>query len=182
MESASKLKVGHGLDETIRVGPLKSVDGKERVIKYIEKGIEEGAKLRLDGRNPKIVGGYPDACFVGPTIFQDATPDMTIGREEIFGPVMSIMRAESFDEAIDMIHSNPYGNGASIFTSNGKLAREFQCRVQAGNIGINVGVPAPVASFPFGGMKDSFFGVLHGEGQEVIRFFTESKVVVQRWF
>jgi malonate-semialdehyde dehydrogenase (acetylating)/methylmalonate-semialdehyde dehydrogenase len=182
VESATKLKVGHGLDETIQVGPLKSVDGKERVIKYIEKGIEEGAKLRLDGRNPKIVGGYPDTCFVGPTIFQDATPDMTIGREEIFGPVISIMRAESFDEAIDMIHSNPYGNGASIFTSNGKLAREFQYRVQAGNIGINVGVPAPVASFPFGGMKDSFFGVLHGEGQEVIRFFTESKVVVQRWF
>ena len=181
VEAASKIKVGYGLDETVQIGPLQSVDGKERVLRYIEKGIKEGAKLRLDGRKPEIVGNYPDACFVGPTIFENVTPDMTIGREEIFGPVMSVMRAKNLDEAIEMIHDNPYGNGACIFTSNGKLAREFQYRVKTGNIGINIGVPAPMANFPFSGMKDSFCGVLHGGGQEVISFFTESKVVVQRW-
>jgi malonate-semialdehyde dehydrogenase (acetylating)/methylmalonate-semialdehyde dehydrogenase len=107
---------------------------------------------------------------------------MAIAKEEIFGPVASIMKARSFDKAIDIVHSLPFGNAASIFTSSGKLAREFQYRVECGNIGINIGVVAPMAFFPFSGMKDSFFGTLHGQGQETIRFFTESKVVIQRWF
>jgi malonate-semialdehyde dehydrogenase (acetylating)/methylmalonate-semialdehyde dehydrogenase len=107
---------------------------------------------------------------------------MTIGREEIFGPVASIMRARYLDEALEIIHSNPYGNASCIFTSSGKLAREFQRRVRAGNVGINIGIAAPMAFFPFGGMGDSFFGVLHGQGKEAVRFFTESKVVIQRWF
>jgi len=182
VDAASKIRVGYGLDESVQMGPLRDKSKKERVIGFIEKGIEEGAKLRLDGRNIKLVGDWPHDCFLNPSVFEDVTPDMTIGREEIFGPVASIMRARSLDEAIEMIHSNPYGNAASIFTSSGKWAREFQYRVQCGNIGINIGIVAPMAFFPFGGMKDSFFGTLHGQGREVIRFFTESKVVIQRWF
>jgi malonate-semialdehyde dehydrogenase (acetylating)/methylmalonate-semialdehyde dehydrogenase len=182
VDAASRIRVGYGLDESVQMGPLQSVDKKERVTGYIEKGIEEGAKLRLDGREVEIIGDYPDTCFLGPTVFEDVTPEMTIGREEIFGPVASVMRAADLDEAIELIHSNPYGNAASIFTSSGRWAREFQYNVQCGNIGINIGIAAPMAFFPFSGMKDSFFGVLHGQGREAIRFFTESKVVIQRWF
>jgi malonate-semialdehyde dehydrogenase (acetylating)/methylmalonate-semialdehyde dehydrogenase len=182
VDAASKIRVGYGLDETVQMGPLRDKTKKERVTKFIEKGIEEGANLRLDGRNVKLVDDWPQDCFLNPTVFEDVTPDMTIGREEIFGPVASIMRARSLEEAIEMIHGNPFGNAASIFTSNGKWAREFQYRVQCGNIGINIGIVAPMAFFPFSGMKQSFFGILHGQGQEAIRFFTESKVVIQRWF
>ena len=182
VDAALKIRVGYGLDETVQMGPLRDKSKKERVIKFIEKGIEEGAKLSLDGRNVKLVGDWPHDCFLNPTVFEDVTPDMTIGREEIFGPVASIMKARSLDEAIEMIHNNPFGNAASIFTSNGKWAREFQYRVYCGNIGINIGIVAPMAFFPFSGMKQSFFGILHGQGQEAIRFFTESKVVIQRWF
>ncbi len=164
------------------MGPLQSKDKKERVLGYIQKGIEEGATLRLDGRKIKIEGDYPTTCFLNPTVFEDVTPEMTIGREEIFGPVASVMKAESLDRAIEMIHSNPYGNAASIFTSSGKWAREFEYRVQAGNVGINIGIAAPMAFFPFTGMKDSFFGTLHGQGKEAVRFFTESKVVIKRWW
>jgi len=182
VDAAAKIRVGYGLDESVQMGPLRDRSKKERVIGFIERGIEEGAKLRLDGRNVKLVGDWSHDCFLNPTVFEDVTPDMTIGREEIFGPVASIMRVRSLDEAIEMIHSNPYGNAASIFTSSGKWAREFQYRVQCGNIGINIGIVAPMAFFPFSGMKDSFFGTLHGQGREAIRFFTESKVVIQRWF
>lgn len=182
VDATSRIRVGYGLDESVQVGPMQSADGKERVLRYIEKGIEGGAKLILDGRKLKIIGEYPDTCFLNPTVFEDVTPEMAIGSEEIFGPVMSVMRARDLDEAIEMIHGNPYGNAASLFTSNGKLAREFQYRVQTGNVGINIGVVAPMAFFPFGGMKESFFGTVHGQGQEAIRFFTESKVVIQRWF
>ena len=149
---------------------------------FIEKGIEEGAKIILDGRKVEIKGNYPLDCFLGPTVFENVKPYMTIAKEEIFGPVASIIRAKSLDEAIDIIHTSRYGNAACIFTSSGKTAREFQYRVQCGNIGINIGIAAPMAFFPFSGMKDSFFGILHGQGKEVIRFFTESKVVIQRWW
>jgi malonate-semialdehyde dehydrogenase (acetylating)/methylmalonate-semialdehyde dehydrogenase len=182
IDAALKIRVGYGLDETVQMGPLRDKSKKERVTGFIEKGVEEGAKLSLDGRNVKTVGDWPHHCFLNPTAFEDVTPDMTIGREEIFGPVASVMRARSLDEAIEMIHNNPFGNAASMFTSNGKWAREFQYRVQCGNIGINIGIVAPMAFFPFSGMKQSFFGILHGQGQEAIRFFTESKVVIERWF
>jgi malonate-semialdehyde dehydrogenase (acetylating)/methylmalonate-semialdehyde dehydrogenase len=182
VEATSKIRVGYGLDETIQMGPMQSVDGKERVLKYIEVGIKEEANLILDGRKPNINGNYPDTCFVNPTIFENVTPGMRIGKEEIFGPVASVIRAKDLDEAIEMINYSSYGNAASIFTSNGKAAREFQYRVECGNIGINIGIVAPMAFFPFSGMKDSFYGVLHGQGRDAIRFFTESKVVIQRWF
>lgn len=115
-------------------------------------------------------------------MFEGATPEMTICCEEIFGPVASILRADDLDEAIKICNASPFGNGDAIFTSSGKSAREFQYRVESGNVGINVGIVAPMAFFPFSGMKDSFFGVLHGQGKDAIRFFTESKVVIQRWF
>ncbi len=180
--SASRIRMGYGLDDTVHMGPLRDKKKRDRVVGYIEKGLEEGATLLLDGRQFELVNDIPDTCFVGPTVFENVTLDMTIAREEIFGPVASVMKARSLKEAIEMIHQIPYGNAASIFTNSGKWAREFQYNVQCGNIGINVGIAAPMAFFPFGGMKDSFFGVLHGQGREAIRFFTESKVVIQRWF
>jgi malonate-semialdehyde dehydrogenase (acetylating)/methylmalonate-semialdehyde dehydrogenase len=180
--AAAKIRIGYGLDETVQMGPLRDKSKKERVLRYIEKGIEEGGKLRLDGREVKLVGDYPDTCFLGPTVFEDVTLDMAIAKEEIFGPVATMMKARSLNEAIEMIHTNPFGNAAFIFTANGKWAREFQYSVECGNIGINIGIVAPMAFFPFSGMKNSFFGTLHGQGQEAIRFFTESKVVIQRWF
>ncbi len=181
-DATSKIKVGYGLDEAVQMGPMQSLDGKERVLKYIEIGIKEGAKLVLDGRKVEILGAYPDTCFIGPTIFENVEPTMTIAREEIFGPVASVLRAKDLDTVINWINAGNYGNAAAIFTSNGKAAREFQYRVECGNIGINIGIVAPMAFFPFSGMKDSFYGVLHGQGKDAIRFFTESKVVVQRWF
>jgi malonate-semialdehyde dehydrogenase (acetylating)/methylmalonate-semialdehyde dehydrogenase len=179
---ASRIKVGYGLDESVQMGPVRDKEKKENILKYIEVGIKEGAKLRLDGRKANVSGGYPDTCFLGAAVFEDVTPNMRIGSEEIFGPVMSIIRAKDLNEAIAMSNANPFGNGHSIFTSNGKSAREFQYNIASGNVGINVGITAPIAFFPFSGAKDSFFGMLHTQGKEAIRFFTESKVVIQRWF
>ena len=182
VEQASKIKVGYGLDESIQMGPVRDVDKKINILKYIETGIIQGAKLRLDGRKPQVLGGYPSTCFLGPSIFENVTPEMTIAREEIFGPVMSIIRVKDLGEAIKVSNASNFGNGHSIFTQDGKNAREFQYNVESGNVGINIGITAPVATFPFSGMKDSFFGDLHTQGKEAIRFFTESKVVIQRWF
>lgn len=179
--AASQIKVGYGLEEHIQMGPLQSRDKKERVLGYIQKGIDEGGRLVLDGRKIKIEGDYPQTCFLNPSVFDNVSLNMTIAKEEIFGPVASIMRADDLDQAIDMIHSNPHGNAASIYTNNGKWAREFEYRVCTGNVGVNIGIVAPMAFFPFSGMKDSFFGILHGQGKDVIRFFTESKIVIKRW-
>ncbi len=180
--AASRIVIGYGLDESVQMGPVRDKEKKEKILGYIESGIQQGAKLRLDGRGQvKIAGDYPQTCFLGATIFENVTPDMKIGSEEIFGPVMSVMRAKNLDEVIEMCNASPFGNGQAIFTSSGKNAREFQYRITSGNVGINVGIVAPMAFFPFSGMKDSFFGILHTQGQEAVRFFTESKVVIQRW-
>ncbi len=181
VEAASNLKVGDGMDETVQMGPVISQRSLDRIRGYIESGINEGAEIILDGRELKVEDTL-DGYFIGPTIFTNVTPEMTIAREEIFGPVMGIIRVDDFDQALDVIHSSPYGNAASIFTTNGKWAREFKYRVQAGNLGINIGIAAPIASFPFSGMKDSFFGDLHGQGRDAIEFFTDRKVVITRWF
>jgi len=182
VDAASRIVIGYGLDESVQMGPVRDKEKKERILSYIESGIQQGAKLRLDGRRKvKIVGNYPETCFLGPTIFENVTADMKIGSEEIFGPVMSVMRAKNLDEAIEMCNASGFGNGNAIFTSSGRSAREFQYRVTSGNVGINIGIVAPMAFFPFSGMKDSFFGVLHTQGREAVRFFTESKVVIQRW-
>jgi malonate-semialdehyde dehydrogenase (acetylating)/methylmalonate-semialdehyde dehydrogenase len=181
IEGAKKIKVGYGLDESTNMGPVVSQAAKKKILGYIQKGIDEGAKLVLDGRNIKVPG-YEKGAFIGPTIFKDVTPDMTIAKEEIFGPVVSIIERDSLDDAIDLIHQSPFGNAASIYTQSGKIAREFRYRVQAGNIGINIGIVAAMAYFPFGGYKDSFFGTLHGQGKDAIMFFTDRKVVITRWF
>jgi len=174
--------IGSGLDESVQMGPLRDKEKKESILGYIESGIQQGAKIRLDGReNIKIVGDYPDTCFLGPTILENVTPDMKVVREEIFGPTMGVMRVKTLDEAIEICNENPYHNADAIFTSDGKSAREFQYRVKTGDIGINIGIVAPMAFFPFSGMAGSFYGVLHTQGQEAVRFFTESKVVIQRW-
>lgn len=181
VEGAKRIKVGYGLDESVNMGPVVSGDAKKKILGYIEKGVEEGAKLVLDGRGIKVPG-YENGHFIGPTIFKDVTPDMTIAKDEIFGPVVSFMAMDSMDDAIDFIHSSPFGNAASIYTQSGKWARDFRYRVQAGNIGINVGVVAAMAFFPFAGYKNSFFGDLHGQGRDAIKFFTDRKVVITRWF
>lgn len=178
--AARDLTVGNPMDETVQMGPVISQQHKERVTAHIEAGLEEGASLILDGRDIAIEGcerGY----FVGPTILDDVSPDMSIAKEEIFGPVPSLMRVGGLSEALDIIDRSPYGNAASIYTSSGAAAREFKYRVRCGNIGINVGVAAAMAFFPFGGTKESFFGDLHGQGQDAVDFFTEKKVVISRW-
>jgi malonate-semialdehyde dehydrogenase (acetylating)/methylmalonate-semialdehyde dehydrogenase len=181
VDAASKIKIGNGMDETVQMGPVVSKKSLEKILGYINKGLEEGATLVLDGRGIEVAEDL-QGNFLGPTIFTDVDIKMTIAQEEIFGPVLGIIRVDSFDEAVEVIHDSPYGNAASIFTSSGKWAREFKYRVQAGNIGINIGIAAPIASFPFSGMKDSFFGDLHGQGRDAIEFFTERKVVISRWF
>jgi malonate-semialdehyde dehydrogenase (acetylating)/methylmalonate-semialdehyde dehydrogenase len=181
VEKAKMIRVGNGLEEGVHMGPLITAKSKAKTLDFIERGLKEGATLLLDGRDPKVEG-YPNGFFVGPTIFDDVTPEMCIAQEEIFGPIMSIIKVKSYQEAVGIIHANPYGNASSIFTSSGKWAREFAYEVSAGNIGINIGIAAPVAHFPFSGMKDSFFGDLHGQGKDAIRFFTEDKVVITRWF
>jgi malonate-semialdehyde dehydrogenase (acetylating)/methylmalonate-semialdehyde dehydrogenase len=179
----SNIKIGYGLDESVQMGPVRDKEKKARIMEYIDSGVKQGARLVLDGRKKiKIAGDYPQTCFLGPTVFENVTPDMQIACDEIFGPVMSIMRAKDLDAAIEMSNASPFGNGHSIFTSDGKSAREFQYNITSGNVGINIGIVAPMAFFPFSGSKDSFFGILHTQGQEVVRFFTESKVVIQRWF
>ncbi len=180
--AAAAIRVGDGLDESVQMGPVQNAESKQRILGMMEKGIDEGAKLTLDGRKLNLVGDLPEDCFLNPSVFENVTVDMSLAQDEIFGPVASILRAGDLDEAIDMIHSVPFGNSAAIFTNNGKWSRQFQHDVIAGNVGINVGIVAPMAFFPFGGMKDSFFGILHGQGQDVVRFFTECKVVITRWF
>jgi len=181
VEAASRLKIGDGLDEATQMGPVVSQKALERVLGYVEKGLKEGAELILDSRGVQVEG-YPNGYFIGPTIFDKVKPDMVIAREEIFGPVLGIIPAADFEEALSIIKDIPYGNAASLFTTSGKWAREFKYRLPCGNIGINIGIAAPIATFPFAGMKDSFFGDLHGQGRDAIQFFTDRKVVITRWF
>jgi malonate-semialdehyde dehydrogenase (acetylating) / methylmalonate-semialdehyde dehydrogenase len=182
VQAAASLKVGDGLDPTVQMGPLQNVAAKQRVLEIIDRGVAEGARLTLDGRKLRLAGDVPETCFLNPTVFEDVTPGMAIAREEIFGPVASVLRVKDLDEAIGVINGSPYGNASSIFTNNGKWARQFQHDVDPGNVGINIGIAAPMAFFPFGGRKDSFFGVLHGQGKEAFRFFTDPKIVIERWF
>jgi malonate-semialdehyde dehydrogenase (acetylating)/methylmalonate-semialdehyde dehydrogenase len=157
---------------------MQDVESCERAESYIEIGVPEGADLLLDGRKASM----PDTgCFVGPTIFDNATPDMRIVSEEIFGPVLSVMRAKTLDDAVAMVNKSEYGNMAVIFTDSGHAARKFENTVEAGMLGVNVGVPAPMAAFPFSGWKKSFYGDLHTNGEDGVRFFTKARVTVRRW-
>jgi len=180
-EASKKIRVGYGLDESINMGPVISAKSKTKIVGYIDGAVKDGAKPVLDGRGIKVPG-YEKGHFVGPTVLDHCTPDMAACKDEIFGPVVTVLRMKTLDEAIDFIHSSPFGNAASIYTQNGKWARDFRYKTQCGNIGINVGIVAAMAYFPFAGYKDSFFGDLHGQGQDAINFFTDRKVVITRWY
>jgi malonate-semialdehyde dehydrogenase (acetylating) / methylmalonate-semialdehyde dehydrogenase len=179
-ESASKLRVGNGLEDGVQMGPVITRQSKERIESLIGIGEKEGAKVLVDGRNPKI-SKYEKGNFVKPTILDSVPANSALSHTEIFGPVLSIVHANDMDEAMAFLERNPYGNQASLFTSSGAAARRFRYEAPAGNIGINIGVAAPMAYFPFSGWKDSFFGIMHGQGHDSVEFYTEKKVVVERW-
>jgi malonate-semialdehyde dehydrogenase (acetylating) / methylmalonate-semialdehyde dehydrogenase len=179
-EAASQLRVGNGLEEGVQMGPVITPQSKSRVEALIDLGETEGAKVLLDGRNAKIAK-YESGNFVKPTILDGVAENSKLASTEIFGPVLSLVHMNSIDEAIAFLERNPYGNQASLFTSSGHAARRFRYEAPAGNIGINIGVAAPMAYFPFSGWRDSFFGVMHGQGRDAIEFYTEKKVVVERW-
>jgi malonate-semialdehyde dehydrogenase (acetylating)/methylmalonate-semialdehyde dehydrogenase len=179
-ESAARLKLGSGLDPSTQMGPLISAQHKERVEDYIEIGCKEGAKLLLDGRRAKPDGSSA-GHYMGASIFDDVKPEMRIAREEIFGPVLSVMRAQKLEDAIHLANQSTYGNGASIFTNSGGAAREFRNKIQCGMIGINAGVPAPMAFFSFGGQKNSLFGDLRTQGMDSVEFYTRKKAIIERW-
>ena len=180
VDLASKLHVGNGLEEGVDMGPVISSTSKTRIEQLIGKGLQNGAKAILDGRNAQVKGGE-QGSFLKPTILTDIGPENDLTKTEIFGPVLALQAASDLDEAIQILSRSPYGNAASIFTSNGNTARRFRYEVPAGNIGVNVGVAAPMAYFPFSGWKDSFLGVLHGQGRDGVEFYTDKKVVIERW-
>ena len=179
-DAAANRKVGYGLDEGVQMGPVINPASRKRIEELIGVGVSEGAGLPVDGRGT-VIPGYEKGSFVRPTILLDVQPGSQIARTEMFGPVLGMMHVESLDDAIALINRGSYGNQASLFTSSGSAARKFRYEVEAGNIGINIGVAAPMASFPFSGWKDSFFGDLHGQGMDAVEFFTQKKVVVERW-
>ncbi len=180
-KQASQIKVGPAVDKTSKLGPITYKKHYDEVIADIDKGVREGATLVLDGRNCKVEG-FENGYYVGPTIFDNVTEEMTIGRDEVFGPVLSVKRCKTFKEGLEIMNNNPYANGSVIFTQNGYFAREFVRHTHGGMVGVNVGIPVPIGFFPFAGHKDSFFGDLHCLGKDAYRFFTESKCVTQRWF
>ncbi len=179
--AAKKMTVGDGLNEQSQMGPVISAAHKERVLGYIEKGIEEGAELVLDGRDFKL-DGYPNGFFVGPTFFDNVKPDMAIAKDEIFGPVVSMIRAKDLNEVIELINTRDYANAACLYTTSGPAAREFKYRVLPSMVGINIGIAAPMSFFPFGGAGNSMFGDIKAHGQEIFKFFTDTQVVIERWF
>ncbi len=178
VEAAKTITVAPGDAPGVTMGPVIDRASCDRINRYVQIGLDEGADLLLDGREAALPGG---GCFVGPSVFDHVTPSMRLCREEIFGPVLSILRAGTLDDAIAAINGTEYGNMGVIFTSSGHSARRFKTKARAGMIGINVGVPAPMAVFPFAGWKNSFFGDLHANGEDALRFFTEHKILVSRW-
>jgi malonate-semialdehyde dehydrogenase (acetylating)/methylmalonate-semialdehyde dehydrogenase len=180
-KAMSQIRPGGWDDEIAAFGPVISPKAKDRVLTLITQGQKEGAQLLLDGRNCKV-DKYPQGNFIGATLFDKVTPEMTIYKEEIFGPALLLMRAESLDDAIQIINNNPYGNGTSIFTASGAAARRFQHEVEVGQIGVNVPIPVPLPFFSFTGWRRSFFGDLHAYGKQAVRFYTETKTVTARWF
>ena len=180
LEAASSLKVGNGLEEGIQMGPVITPQSRQRIESLISTGEKEGAKVLLDGRNPKI-SKFESGNFVKPTILDNVKPNSALADTEIFGPVLSLVHANDMDEALAFLERSPYGNQASLFTSSGAAARRFRYEAPAGNIGINIGVAAPMAYFPFSGWKDSFFGDMHGQGRDSVEFYTDKKVVIERW-
>jgi len=180
LATAKSLRLGYGLEPDVNMGPVVSARHKERVLSYVEAGRKDGATLLLDGRSTKVEK-HPRGHFVGPTVFDGVQPDMTIGKEEIFGPVASVTHVSNLDEGIETVQRSGFANATSIFTQSGKAAREFRYRVGVSMIGVNIGVAAPMAFFPFGGTKGSFFGDLKAHGQDSVVVYTVKKVVVSMW-
>lgn len=180
VDAARARTVGCGLDAGVEMGPVITRESKSRIESLIAQGAAEGARVLVDGRQ-QTVPGYEDGFFVFPTVLDEVPPGGEIAKTEIFGPVLSLMQASSIDEAIRMVNDRAYGNMACIFTSDGANARRFRYDVQAGNIGVNIGVAAPIAFFPFSGWGDSFFGDLHAQGRHGIEFYTQTKVSIERW-
>ncbi|WP_155620464.1 MULTISPECIES: methylmalonate-semialdehyde dehydrogenase [Paenibacillus] len=176
-EKAQSVKIGNGLDDGVFLGPVIREENKRRTLQYIEKGLEEGASLICDGRENTPDQGY----FVGPTIFENVTTEMTIWKEEIFAPVLSVIRVKNLKEAVEIANRSEFANGACIFTSNASAIRYFRENIDAGMLGVNLGVPAPMAFFPFSGWKSSFFGTLHANGKDSVDFYTHKKVVTARY-
>ena len=179
-DAASNRVVGYGLDDGVEMGPVITQASKEQIERLIGLGVEGGASALVDGRGA-TVKGYEGGTFVRPTVLGDVQAGSEIWKAEIFGPVLSMMHVDTIDEAIELANSHTYGNQASLFTSSGSIARKFRYEVSAGNVGINIGVAAPMAFFPFSGWKESFFGVMHGQGMDAVEFFTQKKVVIERW-
>ena len=180
LDGAAGLRMGRGLDEGVDMGPVISGAHRDRVNAFIDEGERDGARLVMDGRGVKV-SGYPRGHWVGPTVFEDVTPEMPIGREEVFGPVAGLARAAGLEEALRMLAKSPYGNAASIFTNSGRAAREFRYRAGISMIGVNIGVAAPMAFFPFGGTRNSFYGDLKAQGRDAVSFYTDQRVVISRW-
>ena len=178
-EAAAAVRVGDGLDERNELGPVVSEAARERILGAVERGVGEGAELVVDGRDPGVTEG---GSFIGATILDGVTPDMELAREEIFGPVLSLIHVDTLDEAIDAVNRSRFGNGVSIFTESGAAVRRFKHDVEAGMVGVNIGVAAPVAFFPFSGWKDSFLGDLHAHGTDAVDFYTRKKTVTTRFF
>ena len=180
MDYASSIRLGDGLVPGTDMGPVISAPHRDRVNAFIDQGVADGATLSLDGRDASVEG-FENGYWIGPSVFEDVAPDISIGTEEIFGPVATINRAKTVDEAIDMMQASRYGNACSLFTNNGGAAREFRYQAGISMIGINIGVAAPMAFFPFGGSKGSFFGDLKAQGRDAIAFYTDQRVVISRW-
>jgi malonate-semialdehyde dehydrogenase (acetylating)/methylmalonate-semialdehyde dehydrogenase len=178
-EAAEAVSVGDGLDEQNELGPVVSEAARERILGAVERGVGEGAELVVDGRDPGVGEG---GAFIGATILDGVTPDMELAREEIFGPVLSLIHVDTLDEAIEAVNHSRFGNGVSIFTESGAAVRRFKHDVEAGMVGVNIGVAAPVAFFPFSGWKDSFLGDLHAHGTDAVDFYTRKKTVTSRFF
>jgi malonate-semialdehyde dehydrogenase (acetylating)/methylmalonate-semialdehyde dehydrogenase len=181
LESMRGIRVGDGLDPEVAMGPVISAGARDRILAAVRKGVAEGAEL-LTGGGAADVPGHEGGYFVQPTLFDGVRPGMALAAEEIFGPVLSMMPVATLDEALAVIEASPYGNATSIFTERGGTAREFAMRADVGNVGVNIGVAAPMAYFPFGGARQSFFGTQHGQGRDAIDFFTDRRVVIRRWF
>ena len=179
VDAAGSIRVGNGLDPGIQMGPVITRESKARIQALIDKGAKDGANVLLDGRNGGSLSSSGN--FLKPTLLDNLPPSSALSSTEIFGPVLSLVHAETLDEGIEVISRNAYGNMASIFTTSGAAARKFRYEVPAGNIGVNIGVAAPMAYFPFSGWRDSFFGTVHGQGRDAIEFYTHKKVVVERW-
>jgi malonate-semialdehyde dehydrogenase (acetylating)/methylmalonate-semialdehyde dehydrogenase len=180
VEAGKRRVVGYGLDENVTMGPVITPQSKARIEGLIQTGLDEGARAALDGRDATI-SGYENGNFLCPTVLQDVPPGSTVARTEIFGPVLGMMHVDTVDDAIELVNSGEYGNMACLFTSSGAAARKFRYEVMAGNIGINIGVAAPMAFFPFSGWKASFFGTMHGQSRHAVEFYTQTKVVIERW-